>query len=205
MSFSTRERLIQLFTGNPGSEFHMRGIGRILRKEPGVFQRAINALVEEGILESEYKANARFFRLTEKGRALPVKEKQRQFEDHLLALVDSTTDRICSRDMEGGLIAWNKAFADSIKNIFGVEPCVGLKTWALIPEAQQKNLQCVREAYRKVYAGETVVTEYDYAMPDGEVRRFESSWVPVWEGGEVRAAGEVTRDITHRKLEEKEK
>ncbi len=196
--FSLKDQIRQLFAGNPEAEFHMRGIGRILKKEPGVFQRAINALVEEGFLESEYRANARFFRLAVKYRPGPAKEKDLQFGRELHALIDSTIDRICSRDAKGELLAWNKAFADSIREIFGVEPSVGMNTWELIPPDQRKRLQATREVFRKVYAGETVVTEYEYRMPDGEVRHLETSWVPVWDEGEVHAVGEVTRDITHK-------
>jgi PAS domain S-box-containing protein len=199
MTLSNKEQIIQLFTSNPESSFHMRGIGRILKKEPGVFQRAINALVEEGILESEYRANARFFRLAEKYRPVPARQEVSQFDTHLHALINSASDRICSRDTKGGLLAWNKAFADSIRDLFGVEPYVGLKTWELIPPDLQRKLQNTREAFRKVYAGETVITEYEYPMPDGEIRSLETSWVPVWSDGEVVAAGEVTRDVTHRK------
>ena len=70
---SIRDSLVRLFTSNPEAEFHMRGIGRLLGKEPGVFQRAINALVDEGILEDEYRANARFFSLS--GTHQPVSER----------------------------------------------------------------------------------------------------------------------------------
>ena len=180
----------------------MRGIGRILKKQPGVFQRAINALVEEGILESEYRANARFFQLAEKYRPVRPREQDSQFASHLHALVDSTTERICSRDTRGELLAWNKAFADSIRELFGVEPYIGMNTVALMSPEQQEVIQGVREAYRKVYDGETVITEFEFLMPDGERRCFESSWVPVWNSGKVVAVGEVTRDITHRKKEE---
>jgi PAS domain S-box-containing protein len=199
MNLSTKDQIIQLFTNNPESSFHMRGIGRILKKEPGVFQRAINALVKEGILESEYKANARFFRLARENRPLPAKKERSQFNTHLHALLDSSADRICSRDTEGELLAWNRAFADSIRHLFGVEPYIGLKTWELIPLKQQEKLQGVREAYQKVYTGETVITEYEYPMPDGEIRALESSWAPIWDGGKVCAVGEVTRDVTYRK------
>lgn len=51
-----------LFFTNPGRAFYMQEIGRILGKKPGIFQRTLNKLVAEGILESEYKANARFFK-----------------------------------------------------------------------------------------------------------------------------------------------
>ena len=33
----------------------------MLGKKPGVFQRSLNALADEGILRSEYRANARYF------------------------------------------------------------------------------------------------------------------------------------------------
>jgi predicted nucleotidyltransferase len=44
----------------------MQEIGRILGKKPGAFQRAINNMVSEGILISEYEANARFFKVNRK-------------------------------------------------------------------------------------------------------------------------------------------
>lgn len=50
-----------LFT-NPEKAFYMQELGRILGKKPGFFQRTLNSLVEEGVLASEYKANARYFR-----------------------------------------------------------------------------------------------------------------------------------------------
>lgn len=40
----------------------MQEIGKILGKKPGVFQRTLNILAEEGLLTSEYRANARYFR-----------------------------------------------------------------------------------------------------------------------------------------------
>lgn len=41
----------------------MHEIGRILGKKPGSFQRTINNMESEGILLSEYRANARYFRI----------------------------------------------------------------------------------------------------------------------------------------------
>lgn len=58
-----RAELLQLFLTNPDRSFYMQEIGRVLGKKPGYFQRTINNLVSEGILESEYKANARYFRV----------------------------------------------------------------------------------------------------------------------------------------------
>lgn len=53
--------LLRLFFTNPGKSFYMQEVGRFLGKKPGVFQRTLNALAEEGWLKSEYRAHARFF------------------------------------------------------------------------------------------------------------------------------------------------
>lgn len=53
--------LLGLFYSNPEKAFYMQEIGKIIGKKPGIFQRTLNALAEEGILTSEYRANARFF------------------------------------------------------------------------------------------------------------------------------------------------
>jgi predicted nucleotidyltransferase len=56
-----RAELLKLFFTNPDRNYYMQQIGRILDKKPGTFQRTLNNLVFEGILESEYRANARYF------------------------------------------------------------------------------------------------------------------------------------------------
>jgi len=54
--------LLRLFYTNPDHQFYIHEIGRILNKKPGVFQRTLYEMEREGILQSEYKANARYFR-----------------------------------------------------------------------------------------------------------------------------------------------
>jgi len=61
-----KTKLLKLFYSHPESQFYMQEIGRRLGKKPGVFQRALNSLYKEGLLLSEYKANARFFRINKK-------------------------------------------------------------------------------------------------------------------------------------------
>lgn len=64
LRFTKNQTLIlELFFNDPSKEYYLREIGRIFGKEPGVFQRDINKLVESGILLSETKANSRFFKL----------------------------------------------------------------------------------------------------------------------------------------------
>ena len=61
-----RAELLKLFLTNPDRSFYMHEIGRILGRKPGTFQRTLNNMVSEGILTSEYKANARFFKANKK-------------------------------------------------------------------------------------------------------------------------------------------
>lgn len=61
-----RAKLLQLFFTNPDQAFYMQEIGRILGKKPGTFQRTLNNMVSDGILESEFKANARYFKVNKK-------------------------------------------------------------------------------------------------------------------------------------------
>ncbi|MFA5038207.1 MAG: TolC family protein [Candidatus Omnitrophota bacterium] len=59
-------KLLKLFYEHPGESFYLQQIGRMIGRKPGVFQRTINGLEKEGLLTSEYKANARFFRANTK-------------------------------------------------------------------------------------------------------------------------------------------
>jgi len=64
LNFTKNQKLIlELFFNDANKEYYLREIGRIIGKEPGVFQKDINNLMKAGILLSEKKANSRFFRL----------------------------------------------------------------------------------------------------------------------------------------------
>ncbi|MEW6026127.1 MAG: nucleotidyltransferase domain-containing protein [Planctomycetota bacterium] len=57
-----RAELLKVFLTNPERSFYLQELGRLLGKKPGVFQRTINRMEEQGILTSQYQANARYFR-----------------------------------------------------------------------------------------------------------------------------------------------
>lgn len=57
-----QQLLLQVLLTNPSRAFYLHELGRIVGKSPGVFQRALNALVEAGIVTDERRAHARFFR-----------------------------------------------------------------------------------------------------------------------------------------------
>jgi len=58
--------LLKFFYAHPDKQFYIQEMGRLLGKKPGVFQRALKNLYDQGLLISEYKANARFFSINKK-------------------------------------------------------------------------------------------------------------------------------------------
>lgn len=58
-----QSKILEIFFRNPEKEYYFRELASILGKKPGVFQRDINNLTKMGILQSQYKANSRFFSL----------------------------------------------------------------------------------------------------------------------------------------------
>lgn len=55
--------ILSIFFANPGKTFYLRELSRMMKKEPGVFQKDINNLEAEGILNSSFKGKSRFFEL----------------------------------------------------------------------------------------------------------------------------------------------
>lgn len=63
MISANRAKILGLFFTNVGQSFYTGEIGRALGKKPGVIQRTLGKMVDEGILKSEYRGNARYFSL----------------------------------------------------------------------------------------------------------------------------------------------
>ncbi len=55
-------KLLKVFYAHPDQEYYIQQLGRMLKKKPGVFQRTLYNLEKDGVLKSDYKANARYFR-----------------------------------------------------------------------------------------------------------------------------------------------
>lgn len=58
--------ILEVFFNHPEKTYYLRELARLLGKEPGVFQKDINKLAENGILESRYEASRHFFELNKK-------------------------------------------------------------------------------------------------------------------------------------------
>jgi|SRR3989338_7032888 len=55
--------ILNLFFKNPDSVYYLREIAKTLNKEPAYYQRYLDALVADDILQDERKGNLRFFKL----------------------------------------------------------------------------------------------------------------------------------------------
>ena len=92
-------KLLKLFYDHPASQFYIQEIGRKLGKKPGVFQRALNNLYKDGLLLSEYKANARFFRINTNN---PIYNELKSIVSKtaciLVILVLSCAGALCAQD-----------------------------------------------------------------------------------------------------------
>lgn len=86
-----RADLLRLFFTNPEQSFYMHEIGRILGKKPGSFQRTINNMESEGILMSEYRANARYFQVNKK---YPLYRELKSIVFKTVGIVGGIRDRI---------------------------------------------------------------------------------------------------------------
>lgn len=58
--------VLETMFNQPDKDFYFREIAKTIGKEPGVFQKDINKLVEDNIIETYEKGNRRFFRLNGK-------------------------------------------------------------------------------------------------------------------------------------------
>lgn len=84
-----RAELLRLFFTNPEQSFYMQEIGRILGKKPGNFQRVINNMEKEGVVISERRANARYFKAN---KDYPLYEEVKNIVFKTVGIVGSIKD-----------------------------------------------------------------------------------------------------------------
>jgi len=64
LNFTKNQTLVlEIFFNDPDRPRYLRQIAQLLKKQPGVFQREINKLEDNGLLESYFEGNRRFFKL----------------------------------------------------------------------------------------------------------------------------------------------
>ncbi|HET6256204.1 MAG TPA: PAS domain S-box protein [Puia sp.] len=134
------------------------------------------------------------------------KEKKRleqalEFDrNNLTALINNTNDLVWSVDRDFKLIISNNAFNGMVSAMTGltVEQGSVIQTDGFNPEQSSRFL----EYYKRAFSGESF-TVVEYADLHGG-RWSELSFNPIYSGDSVSGATCFSRDITHRKLAEKE-
>lgn len=107
--------ILNLFFENPDGVYYLREIANILNKEPAHYQRYLNSLVEDGILQDERKGNLRFFKLNKLhplyGELKSIISKTLGIEFRLKNLVNELENIECA--FVFGSIANNKEATES--------------------------------------------------------------------------------------------
>ena len=119
----------------------------------------------------------------------------------LHALLENTTDNILVSDNHGNPVAFNSAYAEAMKEAFGIEMKPGLKPHELL--ADKEAIDLWGSLYERVLRGEKFETEVSHAFSNGQIRHFEFVFTPILQNGEVQGFTEISRDITnHKRAEE---
>jgi predicted nucleotidyltransferase len=64
-------RVLALLMSQPDKEYYLSELGEMLGKKPGIFQRGINSLDEQGIVRSRRRGNLRFFSINREHTLYP--------------------------------------------------------------------------------------------------------------------------------------
>ena len=131
---------------------------------------------------------ANVFRLREAERELT------RSQANLSALIENTGDFICSRDRDGALIAYNSAFARTMREYSGTDVRPGMRAAAYLPAAGREAVDALTQ--RMLRDGKAF--ELYEAELGGRKRSLEVSIHPIRAGGEVIGSVESIRDVTER-------
>ena len=123
----------------------------------------------------------------------------KESQGNLKALIENTDDIMVLRDLMGRAIVYNQAFARILKSLFNVEAAPGIRTLDYLPDEQHAHWE---EILATVQTGVTRCEEYTWEI-EGDLHYYETSHNPIKVGEKVIGAVEFTRDITDRKLSEK--
>ena len=130
-----------------------------------------------------------------------VLEKEREFDrNNLKALINSTNDLMWSVDLDFRLITSNDAFDRVIRNMTGTTIAKGGDILAGMFKPEQ--LAQFRKYYERAFSGESFTEIEHTALPDNSWS--EISYWPIYCGDSVSGVACFSRDITQRKIVEKE-
>lgn len=120
----------------------------------------------------------------------------KESREYLRTLMENTSDYIMIYDKDGYPIIFNSAYANIMKDVFGIDMRPGLKSHKLLPD--KKEVAFWDDLHERVLKGEKIQTEYSYTFNNNK-RYFEFSFNPIIQDDKVKGFTEISRDITVRK------
>ncbi|HTI07602.1 MAG TPA: response regulator [Puia sp.] len=128
-------------------------------------------------------------------------EKEREFDrNNLMALINNSNDLMWSVDLNLRLITSNEAFDRVIQNMTGTTVAKGCDILAEVFQPEQ--LARFRKYYERAFSGECFTEIEHTPLPDNIWS--EISYCPIYSGDFVSGVACFSRDITQRKMVEKE-
>lgn len=138
-------------------------------------------------------------------KAASARREQRRMREtaaHLAAIVESSSDAIISKTLDGFVVSWNKG----AENIYGyrAEEIIGQSISILIPPGRPDELAEINEHIRR---GETVARlETVRRRKDGSLVEVSVTISPIRDAsGKIIGASAIAQDISERRREEAER
>jgi two-component system sensor histidine kinase UhpB len=130
-----------------------------------------------------------------------ILEKEKEFDrNNLMALINNSNDLMWSVDLDFRLITSNEAFDRVVRNMTGTTVTKGCD---ILPEVfKPEQLDRFRKYYERAFSGENF-TEIEHT-PQPDNIWSEISYCPIYSGDSVSGVACFSRDITQRKMVEKE-
>jgi PAS domain S-box-containing protein len=121
---------------------------------------------------------------------------------NLLALIENTDDFVLFSDRNGSPVFFNSAYAKVMKAVLNLDMKPGVKPHELLDDADAREMW--EGFHRRVLAGERFTTQLTQPHPDGGELCIEVRYNPVMRDGEIIGFSEFSRDITGKKLAERQ-
>ena len=118
--------------------------------------------------------------------------------DQLRGVVDSASDLIAAIDADYRFITFNRAYAEEVRGVLGVDLQPGDSILERLAHAPAQ-LAAVRQAWQPALAGQRYTTVREFGEPGRERKSFELAFNPIRdETGAVIGAVQTMRDVTER-------
>ncbi|MBN1582761.1 MAG: response regulator [Anaerolineae bacterium] len=124
----------------------------------------------------------------------------RRTNSNLEAMIENTDEGILISDANALPIRFNSAYANMMKQAFGIDIKPGLQPHKLIPDPD--TVAWWDALHQRALSGEKLRIEYSHEFSPGQVRYWEILYNPIIQDDQITGFTEFTRDITERKQAE---